>query len=87
MRKHTICCGNTAETFDTFEKSGAVVVRTQKVAHKEPVVAVKKPLPAPKPAPPEQLRLKFGKITVQVKNAQNVSVREVGDGEMVVKLS
>ena len=93
-----MCCGDTREVFRTnFDKGlrGQYVriergpdccrpgpVRSRVVTASEvPVMSA----PSTR-IQPEKVKLRFGKITVEVKNADRVAVREK-DGEVVLRLA
>lgn len=81
-----LCASNTAESFDVFgtrvRHHRHVTDTTRQV---QAVVAVADK-PQPIKPPTEQVKLKFGKIVVQIRNAGQITAREEGD-EVVIRLS
>lgn len=85
----SLCKSCTSETFITHERNNRQFVKlvqeneitnSGRIIHHAPTS--EKVVPAKeKPAPPERVKIKFGKATIQITNSPIVQVRE--DGEFI----
>jgi len=80
-----ICARGTQENFNTHQVSDRTYVKVHKQSSDTTVRPAPTRTPTKTTPTQEQVKLKYGKITVTVKNAENVSVKEE-DGQMVIKL-
>ncbi|MCL2570342.1 MAG: hypothetical protein FWE16_03995 [Firmicutes bacterium] len=88
-----LCKSNTVETFQIIESDRGHFVKSvhgapPPVQHSPPRIikeVVKAESKQPPKAATEKVRLKFGKIIVDIKNANNIKAHEE-DGSIVIKL-